>query len=60
MSLLLLPWLLSDQVHVSMIVFIIVYGLDWVATFPPTATLCRSILGHMLLTHWVMDQRAYP
>ncbi|MFX4272529.1 MFS transporter [Propionibacteriaceae bacterium Y1685] len=42
-SLLLLPWLLSDVVHVSMIMFIVVYGLDWVATVPPTAALCRSI-----------------
>lgn len=44
-SLLLLPWLLSDRVHVSMIVFIVIYGLDWVATVPPTAALCRSIFG---------------
>lgn len=44
-SLMLLPWLLSDVVHVSMIVFIVVYGLDWVATVPPTAALCHSIFG---------------
>ena len=44
-SLLLLPWLLSDRVHVSMIVFIVIYGLDWVATVPPTAALCRTIFG---------------
>jgi predicted MFS family arabinose efflux permease len=44
-SLLLLPWLLSDVVHVSMIVFIVVYGLDWVATVPPTAALCRSLFA---------------
>lgn len=42
-SLLLLPWLLSDAVHVSMIVFIVIYGLDWVATVPPTSALCRTI-----------------
>lgn len=42
-SLLLLPWLLSDSVHVSMVLFIVIYGLDWVATVPPTAALCRSI-----------------
>lgn len=42
-SLLLLPWLLSDVVHVSMVVFIVFYGLDWVATVPPTAALCRSV-----------------
>lgn len=44
-SLLLLPWLLSDQVSTSMIVFIVVYGLDWVATVPPTVILCRRIFG---------------
>ena len=44
-SLMLLPWLLSDTVHVSMVVFIVVYGLDWVATVPPTAALCRTIFG---------------
>lgn len=44
-SLLLLPWLLSDSVHVSMVVFIVIYGLDWVATVPPTAALCRSLFA---------------
>ncbi|MEO9330394.1 MFS transporter [Gordonia aurantiaca] len=44
-SLLLLPWLLSDVVHVSMLVFIVIYGLDWVATVPPTAALCSQIFG---------------
>jgi len=44
-SLLLLPWLLSDQVHASMILFVVIYGLDWVATVPPTAALCREIFG---------------
>lgn len=44
-SLLLLPWLLSSAVHPSMIVFVVVYGLDWVATVPPTAALCQSLFG---------------
>jgi MFS family permease len=44
-GLLVLPWLLSDAVHPSMLVFIIVYGLDWVATVPPTAALCREAFG---------------
>ena len=44
-GLLLLPWLLSDTVHPSMILFIVVYGLDWVAAVPPTAALCREIFG---------------
>ncbi|MGI3779600.1 MAG: MFS transporter [Janthinobacterium lividum] len=44
-GLLLLPWLLAASVRPSMVVFIVVYGLDWVATVPPTVTLCRRIFG---------------
>jgi predicted MFS family arabinose efflux permease len=44
-GLLLLPWLLAQSVHPSMVLFIVIYGLDWVATVPPTATLCREIFG---------------
>ena len=44
-GLLLLPWLLADSVHPSMVVFIVVYGLDWVATVPPTVVLCRRLFG---------------
>ncbi|WP_425839177.1 MFS transporter [Microbacterium sp. PA5] len=44
-GLLLLPWLLAETVHPSMVLFIVVYGLDWVATVPPTAALCREIFG---------------
>ncbi|MFT4469344.1 MFS transporter [Arthrobacter sulfonylureivorans] len=44
-GLLMLPWLLAETVHPSMILFIVVYGLDWVATVPPTAALCREIFG---------------
>jgi predicted MFS family arabinose efflux permease len=44
-GLLLLPWLLSDQVHPSTVLFVVIYGLDWVATVPPTAALCREIFG---------------
>ncbi|TQJ32637.1 MFS transporter [Microbacterium sp. SLBN-146] len=44
-GLVLLPWLLSDTVHPSMILFVVIYGLDWVATVPPTAVLCREIFG---------------
>jgi hypothetical protein len=31
--------------HPSTLVFVIFYGLDWVATVPPTIMLCRSVLG---------------
>jgi len=44
-SLLFLPSLLSAEVQPSMIVFIVIYGLDWVATVPPTIALCREIFG---------------
>jgi MFS family permease len=44
-GLLLLPWLLAGSVHPSMVVFIVVYGLDWVATVPPTVVLCRRLFG---------------
>jgi predicted MFS family arabinose efflux permease len=44
-GLLMLPALLSDTVHVSIIAFVVVYGLDWVATVPPTVALCREAFG---------------
>lgn len=44
-GLLLLPALLSSTVHPSMIAFVVIYGLDWVATVPPTVALCREIFG---------------
>lgn len=44
-GLVMLPVLLSDAVHPSMVLFIVIYGLDWVATVPPTAALCREIFG---------------
>ncbi|MSY46031.1 MAG: MFS transporter, partial [Actinobacteria bacterium] len=44
-SLFLLPSILFSTVHPSTLVFVIFYGLDWVATVPPTLVLCRTILG---------------
>ena len=44
-SLLLLPSLLSAQAEPSTWVFVIFYGLDWVATVPPTIVLCRGYFG---------------
>ena len=44
-GLLVLPLLLSATVQPSMIVFIVIYGLDWVATVPPTAAICRKTFG---------------
>ena len=45
LSLILLPSILFSTVHPSTLVFVIFYGLDWVATVPPTIALCRSVLG---------------
>lgn len=44
-SLLLLPSLLSPHADPGTWVFIIFYGLDWVATVPPTIVLCRDFFG---------------
>jgi MFS family permease len=44
-SLLLLPALLSPHAAPSTWVFVIFYGLDWVATVPPTIVLCRNYFG---------------
>lgn len=45
LSLFLLPSILFANVHPSTLVFVIFYGLDWVATVPPTIMLCRTVLG---------------
>ncbi len=44
-GLLLLPQLLASSVHPSIVLFVVVYGLDWVATVPPTVALCQEIFG---------------
>lgn len=45
LSLLVLPRLFAATTEPSMLVFIVFYGLDWVATVPPTVALCRRIFG---------------
>ncbi|RJO69492.1 MFS transporter [Nocardia panacis] len=45
LSLLILPSLFAPDTQPSMWVFIIFYGLDWIATVPPTVALCRSLFG---------------
>lgn len=45
LSLFLLPSILFSTLHASTLVFVIFYGLDWVATVPPTIVLCRTVLG---------------
>ncbi|MDO5696904.1 MAG: MFS transporter [Dermatophilus congolensis] len=45
LSLLVLPSILAPDVQPALWVFIIFYGLDWVATVPPTVALCRQHFG---------------
>ena len=45
LSLFLLPSILFSTVEASTLVFVIFYGLDWIATVPPTVMLCRQVLG---------------
>ena len=40
-----LPLLLDKDIHPSIVLFVVVYGLDWVATVPPTIALCREFFG---------------
>jgi MFS family permease len=54
-SLLALPSLFDSTLHPHMLVFVLFYGLDWVATVPPTVTLCRELFGDQgtLVFGWV-------
>jgi len=45
LSLLVVPVLLGPNVQPSLFLFIVFYGLDWVATVPPTVALCRAHFG---------------
>ncbi|MEU0717828.1 MFS transporter [Streptomyces lavendulocolor] len=55
-SLLFLPLLLAPSVHPPMVFFIVFYGLDWVATVPPTMALCREHYGEdsAIVFGWVL------
>ncbi|MEU9862953.1 MFS transporter [Streptomyces sp. NPDC047971] len=55
-SLLFLPVLLAPSVHPPMVLFIVFYGLDWVATVPPTIALCREHYGEdsAIVFGWVL------
>ncbi|WP_234442324.1 MFS transporter [Streptomyces sp. NRRL S-1448] len=56
LSLMFLPLLLADTVHPPMVFFIVFYGLDWVATVPPTIALCREHYGEdsAIVFGWVL------
>lgn len=45
LSLLWVNLLLGPHVHPTLLLFVIFYGLDWVATVPPTVALCRTHFG---------------
>jgi len=45
MSLLVLPLVLAPEAQPPMWAFILFYGLDWVATVPPTVAICRPVLN---------------
>jgi MFS family permease len=45
LSLMVLPALFAGTTHPSLLVFVVFYGLDWVATVPPTVALCREWFG---------------
>lgn len=45
LALLYVPYVLGPHVAPPMIFFIVFYGLDWVATVPPTVALCRQHFG---------------
>ena len=45
LSLFALPVLFSAVPQATMLLFIVFYGLDWVATVPPTVALCRERFG---------------
>jgi predicted MFS family arabinose efflux permease len=45
LSLLALPVLFGPDIEAQMVAFIVFYGLDWVATIPPTMALCRELFG---------------
>ncbi|MEY2634093.1 MAG: hypothetical protein RIS75_33, partial [Actinomycetota bacterium] len=45
LSLLFVPAVLGPHIEPPLLFFIIFYGLDWVATVPPTVQLCREHFG---------------
>jgi len=44
-ALLLTPLVLGPDIEPPLVLVLILFGLDWVATVPPTAVLCRRIYG---------------
>jgi MFS family permease len=45
LSLMALPLLFAPHIHPTLLLFVVFYGLDWVATIPPTMALVREHFG---------------
>ena len=45
LALIALPIILGPEIDMPLILVMVLFGLDWVATVPPTVTLCREIYG---------------
>jgi len=56
LSLLFLPQLFAGSLRPPILAFVIFYGLDWVATVPPTVALCRQHFGQdaPIVFGWVL------
>ncbi|WP_333489982.1 MFS transporter [Acidocella sp. MX-AZ03] len=55
LSLMALPFLSFDTVNLT--IFAVFYGLDWIATVPPTAKLCNQAFGEQdapIVFGWVL------
>jgi MFS family permease len=47
LALLTVPFVLGPSVEPPLLFFIVFYGLDWIATVPPTIELCRKFFGRV-------------
>ena len=45
LALLTVPFVLGPSVELPLLFFVVFYGLDWIATVPPTVELCRKHFG---------------
>lgn len=45
LALLSVPFVLGPSVELPLMFFVVFYGLDWIATVPPTVELCRKYFG---------------
>lgn len=45
LALLSVPFVLGPSVELPLMFFVVFYGLDWIATVPPTIELCRRYFG---------------